>query len=159
LARRRQSSVYQKNWRRSVSGWVVKLRRRWRRLVVSQAAPSSRSVFTFVLERHLDLGPVTFDLAVLERHVERGDLCHPEVAQRLRGQGDGGGGRLLPRFAAGADELDHLVHAFSHDLVLPSVKGKKELGTAIATPSPSRGTPYKMGQILRSRCSRGTGRE
>src|SRR2546427_9767083 len=52
-----------------------------------KAAMSRRTrsgLVAFVLERHLDLGPIALDLAVLQLHVELRDLRHTQVAQCFR---------------------------------------------------------------------------
>src|SRR5690349_4378748 len=69
---------------------------------------------TFILEGNLDLRPIALDLAVFQLHVELGDLCHAEVAQRLRRSFDRCRSSFLPGLCAGPDQLDDLVDALCH---------------------------------------------
>src|SRR6476646_8655466 len=68
----------------------------------------------FVLERHLHLGPIALDLAVLELHVELADLGDAQVAQGLGRSLDRRGRGFLPGLTAGANQLDHLIDALGH---------------------------------------------
>src|SRR5581483_671236 len=87
----------------------------------SGRAPSllCRSARSFVLERDLELGAVGLDRAVGDDEILRHDPRHAEIAQVLPGQLDRVLGRLFPGFRARADNLDHLVDALRHVLLLP----------------------------------------
>src|SRR5262249_26792361 len=67
-----------------------------------------------VFERDLDLGAVLDGLAVLDLDVELVDLRDAQITKGARCALDRGGRRLLPRLRTRADQLDDLVHAFSH---------------------------------------------
>src|SRR3954471_18468985 len=74
---------------------------------------------TLEFERDVELGAVGFDLALgVQLQIELDDFGDAQIPQRFSGPGDRGRGRLFPGFLAGPDQLDHLVDAFSHD-VLP----------------------------------------
>ena len=74
-----------------------------------------RSAFAFVLEGDADARPISFDLPVLELHVELDDFRDSQVAQCLAGANDRGRSCLLPRLRAGSYQLDYLVDIFRHD--------------------------------------------
>src|SRR5712691_2264533 len=71
------------------------------------------SLTVFVLERDLELGAVGDRPALVDMDVLLYDLGDPKIADRLPGGPYRLGGGLFPRSAAGADDVDHFVHA--HD--------------------------------------------
>lgn len=70
------------------------------------------------LEGELNLGAISYDVAVVDLHVELDDLGDAKIAQALRCHIDGSSRGLLPRLSAGTNELDHFINAFSHDFLL-----------------------------------------
>src|SRR5687767_2231368 len=71
-----------------------------------------------VLEGDFHLRAVRFHLAIVELQIQLGDLGNAQIAQGLAGATDGRSSSFLPRLRAGANELDDLIDALSHDRVL-----------------------------------------
>src|ERR1700716_3676534 len=93
---------------------------RSRRSAVTDVQPSSLIFFKF--ERHLDLGPVGFDLAVGDLHVEFDDFSNAKVSQTLRSAFDSSARGFFPGLGAGAHQFNNFVNTLSHG-VLPPVAG------------------------------------
>src|SRR4029077_14072572 len=91
--------------------------------------------FLRIFEGELDLGPVDFDLAVVDAHVELADLSNAQVAQRFPGPLDCGSLSLLPGFGAGSDQLDDLVNGLGHDC--SSMIAVVVIGRLFLAPRPS----------------------
>src|SRR5262249_3408980 len=66
------------------------------RLAAAPAAAARTLAAALVFERDVDLGPIGFDLAVVELHVELDDFRDTQVAQRFRCPFDSVLGRILP---------------------------------------------------------------
>ena len=81
------------------------------------AALRRTSGFALELERHLHLRPVGFDLSVLQHHVLLDDLRNPQVTQGFGRPVDGSLCGLLPRFRAGAGQLDDLLDGVWHGIL------------------------------------------
>src|SRR5215831_6469983 len=74
--------------------------------------PSRGGLLTaLVLERELKLGAERDRPALVQVDVLRDDLGDSKIAERLARGPDRLGGGVLPRRAAGADDVDHPVHA------------------------------------------------
>src|SRR5438093_6324098 len=131
-----------------------------------KAAMSRRTrsgLVAFVFERHLELGPIALDLAVLQLHVELRDLRHTQVAQCFPRALDRRGSGSLPGLRAGPDQLDDLVDALGHRSLLlvlglitdrirlPARGYRAERGGARPSPRP-RYRPPASGQRARGRC-------
>src|SRR6185437_1395484 len=76
--------------------------------------PRQRSVLALVLERDLELGPIGFDLALLDHQILLDDLGDSQIPEARRGALDRGLGGLLPGLRARADQFDHFVNALGH---------------------------------------------
>src|SRR5712692_8818285 len=75
----------------------------------------------FKFERHLDLGPVRFDLAVGDLQVEFDDFGDAKVSQALRSAFDSSARGFFPGLGAGAHQFNNLVNTVSHGVLPPVV--------------------------------------
>src|SRR5215471_5147114 len=80
-------------------------------VVPGAAATRDRLLAALVLERELELGAERDRAALVQVDVLRDDLGDPQIAEGLARGPDRVGGGVLPRRAAGADDVDHPVHA------------------------------------------------
>src|SRR3990167_2880102 len=99
---------------------------------------AKNSAAAAIFEGELHLGAIGGDLALFDDEILLDDLGDAQVTQRLRRPLDRHLGRLLPGFAAGADQLDDLVDAIDH-LSLPGH------GCAVSSGAGSGGGPAAAG--------------